>query len=183
MLAFQVGTQAGPRGPAPRAQVMTLRCRPATCRQRGRSSGQRAWSGVTPQPAANGIKVPETPLRWSAGFGWTPAKVPMAINGILSRACQRDSSYAICPGRGAPLSGLPSQDHANGQYRLGDRVQVNVEGEWVDSKTHNGDGDRLTGRWRFPETEPQGPLARTYAQPHPPQLPPRPRAGIDELCW
>ncbi len=82
---------------------------------------------------ANGIKVGDA-VEVVTGFGWTPAKV-VAVRGnsyrVLVNGIQVTKDYPAEVRRLGPAS---AQDHAQGQYRLGDRVQVNVDGRWIDSK-------------------------------------------------
>src|SRR5215475_17284 len=85
------------------------------------------------QPAANGIKVGDS-VEVVTGFGWTPAKV-LAINGntyrVSVQGIQVSKDY---PAEVRRVGGASAQDHANGQYRLGDPVQVHFQGQWIDSK-------------------------------------------------
>ena len=85
------------------------------------------------QTSANGIKVGDN-VEVVTGFGWTPAKV-LAINGnsyrVLTNGVQVTKDY---PSEVRRLGGATAQDHTAGQYRLGDRVQVNVQGTWVEGK-------------------------------------------------
>jgi len=83
--------------------------------------------------SSNGIKVGDD-VEVVTGFGWTPAKV-LAINGnsyrVLTNGVQVNKDY---PSEVRRLGAATAQDHANGQYRLGDRVQVNIQGTWTDGK-------------------------------------------------
>jgi hypothetical protein len=85
------------------------------------------------QASSNGIKVGDA-VEVVTGSGWTPAKV-VAINGnsyrVVVYGVQVTKDY---PAEVRRVGGASAQDHANGQYRLGDRVQVNVGGQWVDAK-------------------------------------------------
>lgn len=125
--SFNAG-QANQRGPAPRQQVMQLLqlCHPQTT--------QEALA-VTAAAAAgsNGIKVGDA-VEVVTGFGWTPAKV-VAIQGnsyrVLVNGIQVTKDY---PGEVRRVGAATAQDNANGQYRLADRVQVNVAGAWTEGK-------------------------------------------------
>ncbi len=126
------GAQPGQRGPAPRGQVNTLLqiCHvqtPAEAQANARGGAAAA------QPSSNGIKVGDA-VEVVTGFGWTPAKV-LAINGnsyrVLANGVQVTKDY---PAEVRRVGAATAQDHANGQYRLGDRVQVNVGGQWVEGK-------------------------------------------------
>jgi hypothetical protein len=65
------------------------------------------------------------------GFGWTPAKV-IAIQGnnykVNANGIQVVKTY---PAEVRRVGAATTQDHAAGQYRLGDPVQVNVGGQWL----------------------------------------------------
>ena len=129
------GSQAGPRGAVPRGQVMAML---QSCHLQTPAEAQEAARGGAPQQTqaqgqANGIKVGDA-VEVLTGFGWTPAKI-LAINGnsyrVLANGIQVTKDY---PAEVRRVGGATAQDHASGQYRLGDRVQVNVEGRWVESK-------------------------------------------------
>ena len=81
----------------------------------------------------NGIKVGDA-VEVVTGSGWTPAKV-VAVNGnsyrVLVYGVQVTKDY---PAEVRRLGAASARDHAQGQYRLGDRVQVNVGGRWISSK-------------------------------------------------
>jgi hypothetical protein len=125
------GAQAGQRGPAPRGQVMALL---QLCHLQTPAEAQTdARGGAAPSAGTNGINVGDS-VEVVTGFGWTPAKV-LAINGnsyrVLANGIQVTKDY---PSEVRRLGAATAQDHANGQYRLGDRVQVNVQGTWTDGK-------------------------------------------------
>ena len=98
--------------------------------RRWRQCSARRPKGKT---ESNGIKVGDS-VEVLTGFGWTPAKV-LAINGnsyrVLTNGAQVTKDY---PNEVRRLGAPTAQDRANGQYRLGDRVQVNFEGRWIDTK-------------------------------------------------
>jgi hypothetical protein len=50
---------------------------------------------------------------------------------VLANGVQVTKDY---PSEVRRVGAASAQDHANGQYRLGDRVQVNVDGRWTDGK-------------------------------------------------
>jgi hypothetical protein len=85
------------------------------------------------QTASTGIKVGDA-VEVVTGFGWTPARVT-AINGnsyrVLVLGHELSKDY---PAEVRRIGGATGQDHANGQYRLGDAVQVNFQGQWIDGK-------------------------------------------------
>jgi hypothetical protein len=90
-------------------------------------------SAALAQSPGVGIKVGDS-VEVVTGFGWTPAKV-VAISGnayrVLVQGAQLTKYY---PAEVRRMGAASAQDHANGQYRLGDRVQVNFQGHWIDSK-------------------------------------------------
>jgi hypothetical protein len=116
----------------PRQQVTALLpiCHVQTPQE---AKGGASAPAQTSQASSNGIKVGDRVEVVTAG-GWTPARV-VAINGNSYRVdiqgIQVNKSY---PAELRRTGGASAQDHANGQYRLGDRVQVNVGGQWVDAK-------------------------------------------------
>jgi hypothetical protein len=85
------------------------------------------------QMASTGIRIGDA-VEVVTGFGWTPARV-IAINGnsyrVLVLGQQLSKDY---PAEVRRIGGATAKDHANGQYRLGDAVQVNFQGRWIDSK-------------------------------------------------
>jgi len=80
-----------------------------------------------------GIKVGDS-VEVVTGFGWTPARV-LAISGnsyrVVTNGVQVTKDYPVEVRR---IGAATAQDHANGQYRLGDRVQVHLEGQWIDAR-------------------------------------------------
>lgn len=128
------GTQAGRRGSAPHEQVRALI---QACHLQTDAEGKALSGGSTgqlpSQASSNGIKVGDS-VEALTGFGWSPAKV-LAIQGnnyrVLVNGVQVTKTY---PAEVRRLGGATAQDHAAGQYRLGDRVQVNVNGQWTEGK-------------------------------------------------
>jgi hypothetical protein len=90
-------------------------------------------TAATPQARSNGFRVGDT-VEVVTAAGWTQAKV-LATNGnsyrVFVNGVQVTKDY---PSELRRIGPATAQDHANGQYRLGDRVQVNVNGSWVESK-------------------------------------------------
>jgi hypothetical protein len=86
-----------------------------------------------PAASSHQIKVGDS-VEVVTGFGWTPAKV-VAINGNSFRVnvngVQVTKDYPTELRRLGPAT---AEDHANGQYRLGDPVQVNADGQWNTGK-------------------------------------------------
>ena len=89
--------------------------------------------GGTQGDGTNGIKVGDA-VEVVTGSGWTRAKV-VAVNGnsyrVLVYGVQVTKQY---PAEVRRLGAASARDHAQGQYRLGDRVQVNVGGRWISSR-------------------------------------------------
>ena len=89
--------------------------------------------GGTQGDGTNGIKVGDA-VEVVTGSGWTRAKV-VAVNGnryrVLVYGVQVTKDY---PAEVRRLGAASARDHAQGQYRLGDRVQVNVGGQWINSR-------------------------------------------------
>jgi hypothetical protein len=125
------GAQPGQRGPAPRGQVMAM---VQICHLQTPAEAQAdARGGATAPAGSNGIAVGEN-IEVTTAAGWTPARV-LAINGnsyrVLVNGVQVNKDY---PAEVRRVGAATAQDHANGQYRLGDRVQVNVQGRSIEGK-------------------------------------------------
>jgi hypothetical protein len=131
------------------------------------------------QTESNGIRVGDN-VEALTGFGWTPAKV-IAINGnsyrVLTNGVQVTKDYPTEVRRLGPPT---ARDRANGQYRLGDYVEVNVQGTWMAGKVIATSGNEfqveVSGNrttWAFPAslrpgTAPAAPAApRAGAPPKP----------------
>ena len=172
-------TRAARRGTVPRAQVAALlqQCHlqsreEAEADARGAASQQGAASG---QAESNGIKVGDD-VQVITGFGWTPAKV-LAISGNSYRV--NVNGIAVTkdyPSEVRRVGGLTARDHANGQYVIGDYVQVNVQGQWTNGKVVATSGNEyqvaLPGNraaWAGPEN------LRPGVAPPPPAAP---KAGV-----
>ena len=110
--------------------------------QRGQFARQDVVALASPVPeqnaqaagaGANGINVGDA-VEVLTGFGWTPAKV-VAISGnsyrVLVNGIQVTKDY---PAEVRRVGAATAHDHASGQYRLGDPVQVNVDGRWTDGR-------------------------------------------------
>jgi hypothetical protein len=129
------GTQTPRRGPAPRAQVMAMvqACHLETAAEEKAAASSQPGQRATPQTSSNGIHVGDS-VEVITGFGWSPAKV-IAIQGnnyrVTVNGVQVTKTY---PSEVRRVGAATAQDHAAGQYRLGDRVQVNVNGQWVEGK-------------------------------------------------
>lgn len=125
------GTQSLSHGSAPRSQVIAF---VQACHLQTAAEEKALASGAGATPASsNGIKVGDL-VEVITGFGWTRAKV-VAIEGnnfrVNANGVMVTKTY---PAEVRRLGGATAQDHAAGQYRLGDRVQVSVNGQWMDGK-------------------------------------------------
>lgn len=128
----------------------------------------------------NGFKVGDT-VQVITGFGWTPGRI-LAIAGNNYRVHTETGvdvtkTYPAELHRTGPLN---EHDHAVGLYDIHDRVQVNVEGRWIDSEVLVAQGMeyqvKLPGNrvaWAKPENlryvgaqlKPAGPAAGTPPRP------------------
>jgi len=131
MQAF-LGAQAGPRGPAPRSQVLALTqvCQPLQAGQ----TPPAASAPTTAPGAIEGVKVGDA-VEIVTAQGWTRGGKVIGINGPNYRVeisgIQVTKTY---PAEIRRVGKLTARDHAAGQYDLHDRVQVNFEGQWVNSQ-------------------------------------------------
>ena len=102
-------------------------------RPSGLPGGPKRWAEIARLQAGNGIKVGDA-VEVVTGFGWTRAKV-VAVYGnsyrVQVNGVQVTKDY---PAEVRRLGAASARDHAQGQYRLGDRVQVNVGGRWISSR-------------------------------------------------
>jgi hypothetical protein len=130
-------TRAARRGTVLRSQVAAL-LQPCHLQSRAEAeadarvapSQQGAANG---QMESNGIKVGDE-VEALTGFGWTPAKV-LAISGNSYRVTVNGIAVTKdYPSEVRRVGGLTARDHANGQYVIGDYVQVNVQGQWTNGK-------------------------------------------------
>jgi len=108
----QTGSQAGAaqRGPAPNAQA------------------QSAQAGV------GGFKVGDT-VQINTAFGWVDAKI-LRVNGnsYYVHAQTGADVWKTYPNELRRIGGINAEDRAHGLYKLHDRVQVNVQGTWLDGE-------------------------------------------------
>jgi hypothetical protein len=124
---FNAG-QPNPRGKSTRPQAMAML---SVCHVQ---TAAEAHNAAGPPVSGVGIKVGDTVEVLTAG-GWMTARV-LAINGNSYRvhAANGGEVWKPYPAELRRMGAATAQDHANGQYRLGDRVQVLVDGRWVESK-------------------------------------------------
>lgn len=124
------GAQATPRERGTVAQLLTAL---HACHLQTPAEARAVAKGAGSATESNGIRVGDQ-VEVITGFGWTPAKV-LAIEG---------NSYRVLANGVAVIKDYPSEvrrlgpataaDHAHGQFRLGDRVLVNLGGQWVAGK-------------------------------------------------
>jgi hypothetical protein len=119
------------RGKSTHQQVMAVL--PICHIQTPGESRAEGHPGGSQGDGTNGIKVGDA-VEVVTGFGWTRAKV-VAVNGnsyrVLVNGVQVTKDY---PAEVRRLGAASARDHAQGQYRLGDRVEVNVGGRWISSR-------------------------------------------------
>ena len=119
------------RGKSTHQQVMTLL--PMCHLQTAGESRADEHAGGTQGAGTNGIKVGDA-VEVVTASGWTRANV-VAVNGNSYRVqvygVQVTKEY---PAEVRRLGAASAHDHAQGQYRLGDRVEVNVGGRWISSR-------------------------------------------------
>jgi hypothetical protein len=130
-----VGGQPSQRGRSTRQQVMTLL---QLCRLQTPAEAQGTTSGAATQrnsqPDANGFKIGEMVSVATAG-GWYAAVI-LRANGDsylvrLGPSMEVTKSYPTELRRIGPLTDV---DRARGLFALHEKVQVNVEGRWIDGE-------------------------------------------------
>ena len=136
----QIPGQPNQRGKSPRGQVMALAsiCHvqtPAEA-QGGARGGAASPAPASAQTGAGGFKVGDT-VQINTAFGWMNAKV-LRVNGnqYYVHAQSGADVWKPYPTELHRIGPANAEDHANGIYDLGERVQVNFEGKWVESKIH-----------------------------------------------
>ncbi len=136
------------RGKSSRQQVMAML---SLCHVQTPAEAKAAASGApVPAPAANpnqtgagGFKVGDTVSILTAG-GFMDAKIlQVRGNSYFVHAANGGEVWKSYPGELRRLGKLTMEDHLNGQYDLHDRVQVNVNGQWVESEIHGYNGDQF----------------------------------------
>ena len=139
----------------------------------------QAQARVANQLDPNGFKVGDT-VQINTAFGWTSGRIT-AIAGnnyrVNAQGIEVTKTYPAELHRTGPLN---DRDHAAGLYDLHDRVQVNVDGRWVESEVVVTQGMeyqvKLPGNrvaWAKPENlrylgapqKPTGPAAGTPPRP------------------
>jgi len=127
------------RGKSTHQQVMTLMtlCHPQT------PAEAKAWASGAPAAAAPGARGGTGPGGFKAGDeiqiltagGWMNAKI-LQVNGNsyfvhAANGADVNKSY---PAEVRRLGKLTPEDHANGQWDVHDKVQVNVNGQWIEGE-------------------------------------------------
>src|SRR5215467_3303930 len=134
-----VNGQPAQTSKTPRQQILTLAplCQPQTAG--GANRGQQAASAnpqVAPsQAGAGGFKVGDT-VQINTAFGWVNAKI-VRVNGGNSYLVHAQTGADVTktyPDELRRIGPINAEDRAHGLYALHDRVQVNVEGKWVDGE-------------------------------------------------
>jgi hypothetical protein len=136
-------TRLARHAPATRQQVVEL-LRPCHLQTRAEAVADAGGSSgaAATQNESNGIKVGDA-IEVLTGFGWTPAKV-LAVSGnsyrVMTNGAMVTKDYPTEVRRlGAPTA----RDRANGQYRLHDAVEVNVQGRWMAGKVIASSGNEF----------------------------------------
>ena len=131
--------QPNQRGKSTRKQVMTLLplCHaqtPAEAQAEARGGQSRPPAAAAAQTGVGGFKVGDT-VQINTAFGWMNAQV-VAINGNSYRVRAQGGAEAwkTYPTELRRIGPLTAEDRAQGIYEAGEKVQVNFEGRWVDSK-------------------------------------------------
>jgi hypothetical protein len=121
-----------------RQEVLTMAaiCKPQTAAAAG--AAQRGAAPSAPAPAAQsgpgGFKVGDT-VQVNTLFGWANGKV-LQIDGNNYKVHVQTGAdvWKTYPSEVRRIGGINAEDRAHGVYALHDRVQVNVEGRWVDGE-------------------------------------------------
>jgi hypothetical protein len=133
------------RGKSTRQQVMTVLavCHVQTAAEAkgAASGGGPATASAGPQVGAGGFKVGDN-VQVSTAGGFMDAKIlQVRGNSYFVHAANGGEVWKSYPGELRRIGKLTMEDHANGQYDLHDRVQVLVNGRWVESEIHGYDGN------------------------------------------
>lgn len=137
--------RAGARGKSTRQQVMTLLslCHVQTAAEAkgAASGGASAAAPAGPQVGAGGFKVGDN-VQISTAGGFMDAKIlQVRGNSYYVHAANGGEVWKSYPAELRRIGKLTMEDHANGQYDLHDRVQIMVDGRWVESEIHGYDGN------------------------------------------
>jgi hypothetical protein len=116
----------------PRQQILTLA---PLCRLQTAGGTAPNAPTSTAQSGAGGFKVGDT-VQVNTAFGWVNAKV-LRVNGGNSYLVHAQTGPDVSktyPDELRRIGPINAEDRANGLYALHDRVQVNVEGKWIDGE-------------------------------------------------
>lgn len=105
-----------------------------TAKGAARGGASTAKAGATGQAGVGGFKVGDT-VQISTAFGWMNAKV-LQVNGnnYYVHAQSGADVWKPYPTELRRIGPINAEDRAHGLYQLHDRVQVNVEGRWMDAE-------------------------------------------------
>jgi len=137
--------QPGARGKSPRQQlaaVLTV-CHVQTAAEAKGAAGGGGPAGAPagPQVGAGGFKVGDSVQVLTAG-GFMDAKIlQVRGNSYYVHAANGGEVWKSYPAELRRIGKLTMEDHANGQYDLNDKVQVMLDGRWVESEIHGSDGN------------------------------------------
>jgi len=168
------------RGKSPRQQVTTVL---AVCHVQTAAEAKGAAAAPTgPQVGVGGFKVGDNVQVLTAG-GFMDAKIlQVRGNSYYVHAANGGEVWKSYPTELRRIGKLTMEDHANGQYDLNDKVQVMMNGSWVESEIHGSDGNG-----QFEVDVPGGrrawvPLQSIRPSTAPPPAPPKagvpPKAGL-----
>jgi hypothetical protein len=135
----------GARGKSTRQQVMTVLgvCHVQTAAEAkgAASGGGSAGAPAGPQVGVGGFEVGDT-VQVSTAGGFMDAKIlQVRGNSYYVHAANGGEVWKSYPAELRRIGKLTMEDHANGQYDLHDKVQVMVNGSWVESEVHGYDGN------------------------------------------
>jgi hypothetical protein len=101
--------------------------------QAGARGGARP-AAAAPQTGAGGFKVGDT-VQALTGFGWIDSKVlQIKGNSYYVHTPNGADVWKDYPAEIRRVGNLTAADHAAGQYTLHDKVQVNVQGQWLEGQ-------------------------------------------------
>jgi len=92
------------------------------------------WAGILAAQTATGFKVGDT-VQINTGFGWINGTV-LKINGdrYFVHAQSGGDVWKTYPAELRRVGATAAENRARGIYQLHDRVQVNVQGRWMDGE-------------------------------------------------
>jgi hypothetical protein len=111
-------------------------CKPQTAAGAGAAQRGAAPSATAPvsQSGVGGFKVGDT-VQVNTAFGWANGKVVRIDGSNYYVHVQTGADvWKTYPSEVRRIGGINAEDRAHGVFALHDRVQVNVEGRWVDGE-------------------------------------------------